>query len=172
MTAKKVAPSPLMPYGGVQRHGAGVFEDAPHDPYQVRGKYPEPTVCGECHAVYERGRWIWGETLKGAHEALCPACHRIRDRLPAGEVLLVSPFVDSHRDELVALARHEETKEKREHPLHRIISIEQGEGRMTVTTTDIHLPRRIAEAVTHAYQGDLVLEYAKNEYGLRAVWHR
>ena len=45
-------------------------------------------------------------------------------------------------------------------------------GRMTVTTTDIHLPRRIAEAVAHAYRGELVLEYGKNEYRLRAEWRR
>ena len=172
MTARKTIPAPLMPTGGVRRHGAAVFEDAPHDPYEARGKYAEPTICRDCRAVYRRGRWHWGEAPDGAREELCPACHRIRDRLPAGEVRLVSTFVDSHRDELTALARNEEAREKSEHPLHRIMGIDQGEGRMTVTTTDIHLPRRIAEAVAHAYQGELVLEYAKNEYGLRAEWRR
>jgi len=172
MMTKKTVPTTLMPHGGVRRHGAAIFDDAPHDPYQVRGKYAEPTTCADCRAIYVRGRWRWGEAPAEAHEALCPACHRIRDRLPAGEVRLVSTFVDAHRDELVALALNEEAREKSEHALHRIMGIDQGPGRMTVTTTDIHLPRRIAEAVAHAYQGEFVLEYAKNEYGLRAEWRR
>ena len=172
MKRSKTVPTPLMPPGGVRRHGAAIFDDAPHDPYLARGKYPEPTVCRDCGAFYQRGRWRWGDAPEGAHAALCPACHRIRDRLPAGEVRLASTFIDSHREELVSLARNEEAHEKREHPLHRIMDIDQGEGRMTVTTTDIHLPRRIAEAVRHAYQGELVLEYGKDEYRLRAEWHR
>ncbi len=172
MTAHKTTPAPLTPPGGVLRHGAAVFDEAPHDPYEARGKYSEPTVCSDCHAVYHRGHWTWSDAPKGAHEALCPACHRIRDKLPAGDVLLEGEFVDAHRDELTRLARKEEAREKAEHPLHRIMSIEPGTGTMRVTTTDIHLARSIGEAVRHAYRGRLDLDYAKNEYSLRARWRR
>jgi hypothetical protein len=154
------------------RHGAAIYDEAPHDPYAIKGKYAEPTVCSDCRAVYVHGRWQWGEAPPDAREALCPACHRIRDRLPAGEVQLSSAFVDVHRDKLVAIAWHEEAHEKSERPLNRIMGIEHGKGSMKVTTTDIHLPRRIAETVKRAYRGTVELQYAKNEYGLRAEWRR
>jgi len=170
MTARKATPSPLTPQGGVRRHGAAIYDEAPHDPYEAKGKYSEPTACSDCRAVFHRGRWTWADVPEGAHAALCPACHRVRDKLPAGHLILEGDFVDTRRDELARLARNEEAQEKALHPLHRIMDIEHEKGRVTVTTTDIHLARRIGEAVRHAYQGDLDLKYAKNEYMLRAHW--
>jgi len=41
-----------------------------------------------------------------------------------------------------------------------------------VTTTDIHLPRRIGEALVSAYDGALDLTYDEDGYFLRANWHR
>ena len=172
MTGHKTTPTPLTPPGGITRHGAGIYDEAPHDPYEAKGKLREPARCGDCGAVFHRGRWSWGEAPEGAHEVLCPACHRIRDKLPAGTLTLEGAFVDAHRDELARLAFNEETREKADHPLHRIMAIDEGPARFGVTTTDIHLARRIGEAVRHAYQGELELEYGKNEYSLRATWRR
>ncbi|MDD5035907.1 MAG: hypothetical protein PHE55_14250, partial [Methylococcaceae bacterium] len=55
-----------------------------HDPYKSRSKPQEPTVCPDCGAIFHGGRWQWGETPADAHQEPCPACHRIRDKLPAG----------------------------------------------------------------------------------------
>lgn len=172
MSAHKVTPAPLTPPGGVLRHGAAVFDEAPHDPYQAKGKYAEPTVCRGCRAIFHRGRWAWGEGPAAAHEALCPACHRIRDKLPAGYVTLEGAFVDTHRDELMRVARNEEERTKPEHPLDRIMGIEREPGRIVITTTDIHLARGIGVALKHAYQGELDLKYAKDEYSVRVHWRR
>ncbi len=41
-----------------------------------------------------------------------------------------------------------------------------------VSTTDIHLPRRIGEALKRAYDGMLELDYDEDGYFLRASWTR
>jgi len=46
-----------------------------------------------------------------------------------------------------------------EHPLKRIMAVEEKDGAMLVTTTDIHLARGIGEALHHAYQGELQYHY-------------
>jgi hypothetical protein len=81
-------------------------------------------------------------------------------------------FVGAHRDEINRLVQNEEELEKGQHPLHRIMATDESPDRIVVTTTDIHLPRRIGEAVHRAYQGDLELDYGKDEYSLRAHWRR
>ena len=171
MTGLKGTPARPKPQGGIARHGAAIFDEAPHDPYQARGKYAEPSRCGDCGAVYHRGRWQWGDAPAGAHAVLCPACHRIRDRLPAGTLTLEGAFVDAHRDEIANLIGHEESRAKSDHPLDRIVEIAHSPERVTVTTTDIHLARRIGVAMKNAYRGELAIEYAKGAYEVRVRWH-
>lgn len=144
-----------------------------HDPYQTPSKLPEPTICPTCGAMFHDGRWQW-TTLQpaGANRHSCQACRRIRDDYPAGIVKLTGGFVSKHRKELVHLARNNELIENRDHPLNRIIKIEEHPDSIVITTTDIHLPRRIAEAVRHAYKGDLELRYDEEGYFARAEWRR
>ena len=122
-----------------------------------------PTV----RAVYHRGRWQWGAKPEGAHEALCPACRRINEHLPAGIVTVRSSVAARHRDEIIALARHAEAAEKPEHPMNRIAAIEQTEEGLVISTTDIHLPRRIGEAVKNAYDAKLDLQFDEERYFVR-----
>lgn len=143
-----------------------------HDTYKLRGKLPEPAVCGKCGALYHAGRWQWGERPVGAAEVTCPACHRIQDRFPAGFVHVGGEFFAARRDELLALLHHHEEKEKAEHPLARIMAIEDESGGILVTTTDIHLARDLGEALHHAYQGKLEYFYNESENLLRVRWHR
>lgn len=143
-----------------------------HDPYKLRGKLPEPAVCGKCGALYHAGRWQWGERPVGAAEVTCPACHRTQDRFPAGFVHVGGEFFKARRDELLALLHHHEEKEKAEHPLARIMAIEDESGGILVTTTDIHLARDLGEALHHAYQGELEYFYSESENLLRVHWHR
>ena len=62
--------------------------------------------------------------------------------------------------------------EKGEHPLHRIMSIKDVDGGLEILTTDIHLPRRIGEAIHRAYEGKMELKYVRDEYSIRVVWVR
>ena len=58
-------------------------EERVSDPYRSRGKWKEPTTCPECNAIFTHGHWQWGAAVPGAEQHLCPACQRIRDRVPA-----------------------------------------------------------------------------------------
>lgn len=144
-----------------------------HDPYKTVSKLPEPTFCPDCGAVFHDGRWQWAATRPiDAHEQSCQACHRIRDKYPAGIVTLSGSFVGQHRKELARLARNNEAQEKGAHPLHRIMDIEEHPDSMVITTTDIHLPHRICEALRHAYKGELEMNYDDQGYLLRGNWRR
>ena len=143
-----------------------------HDTYKLRGKLAEPTVCTKCGAVFHNGRWQWSDRPPGAHEVVCPACQRIADRYPAGFVHLGGTYFAAHRDEIVKLLRHREEREKGEHPLARIVAIEEVPEGVVVTTTDIHLARDLGEAVHHAHQGELDFHYNEGENLLRVNWQR
>lgn len=144
------------------------------DTYKLRHKLPEPTRCPCCGAVYRKGRWQWTELpLAQANEELCSACHRINDDYPAGIVTLKGPVVREQKTELLRLARHQEEAEKAEHPLNRILRIEEdAPDTLRITTTDIHLPRRIGEAVHRAFHGALDIHYDEKNYFIRVNWNR
>ena len=74
---------------------------------------------------------------------------------PAGEIRLGGSFLGKHRDEILHLVRHQEEMEKAEHPLNRIMKIDDTPDQILVTTTEIHLPRRIGEALRNAFHGEL-----------------
>jgi hypothetical protein len=82
------------------------------------------------------------------------------------------PFFADHRQEILNLIHNEEGKAKADHPLHRIMSVEEGEEGVANATTDTHLPRRIGEALLHAHGGDLSLQYPEEEQLVRVSWRR
>ena len=141
-----------------------------HDPYKTRLKLREPTVCPQCGAVFHEGRWHWAPRPSPVLEELCQACHRINDHSPAGELTISGDFAMRHKHEILNLARHQEEQEKSEHPLHRIIDLEELEDAIVVRTTDIHLPRRIGAALRHAYHGELAFHYEEEAYFIRIWW--
>lgn len=147
-------------------------QEREHDSYKLRQKPPEPAACPDCGAFYHGGRWQWGLHPSDSHAVVCPACHRIRDRYPAGYVHIGGPFFGAHRDELLSLVHHHEAKAKAEHPLVRIMTVaDDGDG-VLVTTTDIHLARDLGDALHHAYQGELEFHYRPDDYLLRVHWTR
>ena len=153
----------------IQRHD-GIFQEQVHDAYKAKGKLPESTVCPQCNAVFQGGRWRWGDIPANAHRETCPACHRIHDHYPAGFVTLEGPFFFAHQDEIMRLVRNHEQHERVEHPLQRIMAVEKQDGSILVTTTDLHLARGIGDAVHHAYQGKLEFHYNPEENLLRVHW--
>jgi len=144
-----------------------------HDPYKPRKKPAEPCLCPQCRAVDLGGRWQWTkEKHEELQKELCPACQRIHDNFPAGEVTLSGGFFERHKHEIIELARNTEQAEREEHPLQRIMSIDEAGGKVTIKTTDIHLPRRIGHAIFDAYKGDLDTHYDKEGYFVRLTWKR
>jgi len=164
--------TPDTPPGGVTRYRDRIFDDPQHDPYHAKGKYREPSACGTCGAVFEGGRWRWGEAPAGARKSTCPACARIRDDFPAGYVNLSGEFFNAHRAELLQLARNAAEKERSEHPMHRIMHVVEAPAETVITTCDIHSARRIGGALESAYQGDLEVRFGEDEYSVRVKWSR
>jgi NMD protein affecting ribosome stability and mRNA decay len=154
------------------RQSDRLIREHEHDTYKSRRKLPEPTVCPECGAVFHRGRWAWGERPPQAHETHCPACLRIRDRYPAGYVTLSGPFLEQHEQEILGLARNIEAREKAEHALKRIMAVQHENGKILITTTDMHLARTIGDALYHAYEGEVDYEYTDEANILRVSWER
>lgn len=122
--------------------------------------------------MYRGGRWTWGAPPVDAHRALCPACRRVRDAYPGGEIRLNGPFLREHREEITHLAENLAEREGREHPLRRIMEIREEEGELRITTTEDDLARAIGEAVHHAYQGELDYPYVEEQRFLRVRWQR
>lgn len=160
------------PPGFKKLHKDRKIKEVVHDPYKGRAKPVEPTVCPDCGGVFHEGRWQRLPAPAQAHRELCPACHRIRDRFPAGYVLLEGEFLNAHRDEIVHLLRNVERRENAEHLLQRIMDITSEDGGLTITTTDPHLARALGEAVHHAYRGELELHYSPEQNLLRVHWAR
>lgn len=109
---------------GRSAHRDEVPTEQVHDAYKVREKLPEPTVCPDCGAVYRQGRWVWASAPEGAHRTRCPACRRTHDRYPAGRVTIGGGFFAQHRDEVLNFVKNCEARAKAEHPMERIIAIE------------------------------------------------
>lgn len=144
-----------------------------HDAYKARKKPHGPLHCTQCGAVYEHGRWEWAKASPAAAEKeICPACHRINDNYPAGEIHIGGDFALEHRDELMELVRHCETRENKEHPLSRIMAVREEGGEIVVTTTDIHLPHIIGNALERAYKRQAEFHYDQPGYFLRVNWRR
>jgi hypothetical protein len=140
------------------------------DPYQGDKKLRDGTTCPQCSAVYHGARWQWSARPGGAAEELCAACRRINDHFPAGIVTLRSGIGAARKEEMLRLARHQEEAEKAEHPLNRIMSIDEDAEGIVINTTDIHLPRRIGDAVKRAFHGELESHFEQDGYFVRVTW--
>ncbi len=164
---RKANSSPQRSHQGCRQWGRAQQQPR-EDPYELAGKPPEPALCPQCGASFHEGRWQWASAPSGAPH-LCPACRRINDEQPAGILTLSGTSLESHKAEILNLVRHKEEAEKADHPLNRIIGIEEQDGAVVITTTDIHLPRRIGEALKRAFHGRLELHYEEDGYFLRAT---
>ena len=159
------------PTGKGRRRDRNV-QEFEHDTYKLREKLKEPTICTECGALFHKGRWTWGAKPADADEIICPACMRIREKYPKGLVTLKGSFKDEQQEQIIGLVKNTEEAEKKERPLSRIMWIETKPEGLVISTTDSHLPRRIGEALKHAYHGDLELQYNQDEDFVRVTWTR
>ena len=92
-----------------------------HDPYHSKRKVKGPAVCPDCGAVYIRGRWTWEAAATNARDHICPACHRISDRVPAAFLMIRGEFLQLHKDEIMNLVPNYEARERQDRPLKRIM---------------------------------------------------
>jgi NMD protein affecting ribosome stability and mRNA decay len=156
-----------------QRRRDRLIQEAVHDPYKATTKPREPSACRECGVVFSDGRWHWSPDLPtGAAEALCPACQRLRDRVPAGFLTLGGGFFRQHRDDIMHLVRNTVDAQQKEHPMKRLMNIEDADEGVVVTFTDIHLPHTVGKAIEQAYDGELEIRFGDESGIARAYWSR
>lgn len=142
------------------------------NPYRGGSKFSEPTLCPICGLVFHSGRWQQEEPPLSATRHLCPACQRVRDKVPAAQLNLIGAFFTQHRKEIMNLIYNTEAKERLEHPLERIMDIDDKNGETFITFTGVHIANRIGAAVEHAYQGNLSTRYVDRESLQRLTWSR
>jgi NMD protein affecting ribosome stability and mRNA decay len=153
-------------------HRRGDIEEKVHDAYQPLKKPKEPVVCPDCHAVYSDGRWQWMATPADAAALPCPSCQRIHDRFPAGYLELGGDYFTEHKDEILNLVRNDAEHALREHPLQKIVEIEDHGTEVSITTAELHLARKLGETVQHAHKGDLDVRYSPDQTQVRMKWRR
>ena len=151
-----------------------LIQERNHDPYKSQKKLSNPTLCTECKAVFTGSRWQWLEKItQPMNVALCPACSRIQAKVPAGILTVNGEFFQEHRDEILRLLHNKMDSEKAQHPLKRVMHIEdKPDGGIVVTFTDTHSPRDIGKALASAYQGELDIYYGEDEDLTRVKWNR
>jgi hypothetical protein len=128
--------------------------DQTRQPRKLRG----PACCRDCGAIYRRGRWRWEAIPAAPRATQCPACSRVRARLPGAGVTLRGEFLAAHRDEILARVRACERAENRTHPLQRIVAVGGGGKELRIGTTDVHLARRIESALRRVCKDENLLE--------------
>ena len=138
------------------------------------GKLPELAGCPGCGASYRNGRWTWQVAPIGSYSHTCPACERIATHYPAGVLRLHGAFAQGHRDELLHLLRNIEARERADHPLKRIIAVEEEDDGFVVTATDAKLVESFGRSLQRAYEGELQHPPTTAERAnlVRVDWHR
>jgi NMD protein affecting ribosome stability and mRNA decay len=154
----------------VQRYG---------DPYIPKGSQGEIAVCARCQAIYKRRHWFFDEELlkrakarATTRQVTCPACQKIEDNYPEGEVVLRGEFLGPHRNEIMNLVSNEEERAKGLNPLERIVRISESNGTLSITTTNEKLAQRIGRALQKAYQGDISYRWSEDTKYLHVEWAR
>ena len=157
---------------GSQKRKDKLIQEKRKDVYLGTNTLPDASLCTSCGAVFINGRWTWKETEKAVKKSLCPACRRISDNYPAGFVEIKGKFYSGHEKEISNLIRNTEKLEKKDRPLERIMAMEIGKTRTFLTTTGIHIARRIGEALSRSYQGNFSFQYGEGEKSIRVYWER
>ena len=149
------------------------------DPYLPRLNQGEVAVCTGCHAVYHRRHWFFDDAvfMRRAVQAqtrrvICPACQKIADNYPEGEVILRGAFLQTHGREIRNLVSNEEERAKGLNPLERIVQIIERDGTLRITTTNEKLAQRIGRSLQKAYQGEVQYKWSADTKYLRVQWNR
>ena len=157
---------------GASTRNDRLIKEKRHDVYRSQQKLPESTRCPHCNAQIIEGHWSWPKPPKKFNEVVCPACQRIADNLPAGSIEIRGSFFKENRNEILNMIMNIEKAEKAEHPMERIMEITDEHDPVLLTTTGVHIARRIGEALSRSYNGELTIQYADEEQSVRIFWQR
>lgn len=136
--------------------------DERKDPYQDYSALENEAHCASCGAVYKDGIWHWLEPSVDAVETRCPACKRVEEHSPAAYLEIEGAVLNRARDELTSAIYELERIEKSADPLQRIMSLEDSEKGLLITTTDVRLARALAQLLQTSYQCELDFHYDRD----------
>ncbi len=170
------------PIRGRRRYNPASFKkkvDIQTDTYLPKGAPQKGVVCAGCHAVSAGKRWRLDEKAYAMHlrrgtatQLFCPACEKIRDGYPSGQVTLRGAYLAEHYEEILRIIVNEEKRARGLNPLHRIMSISEEDGRLEITTTDEKLAQRIGRELRKACGGTVSYGWSHNDKFLRVQWER
>jgi len=169
------------PMRGRKRYNPASFKkrvDVQTDSYLPKGA-PGMVVCPGCHAISKGKRWRLDEeayeTLRKSgtvKDVVCPACEKIRDGYPSGQVTLKGPYLAEHRQEILRIIVNEEKRARGVNPLERIMSLSDENEQIEITTTDEKLAQRIGRELRKACGGTVSYGWSHNNKFLRVEWER
>lgn len=139
--------------------------------YRRAAKAAGGLVCKDCGIIQHAGEWYFGAPpLARLTTGRCPACRRVADKYPAGTLRVPTSFLAGRQRDVLRLVRNIAAAEKLEHPLERLMTIEEADGHMVVTTTGIHLARALAHKLAKQFHRKPRFRYADGEELVFVEW--
>ena len=92
--------------------------------------------------------------------------------MPAGFLTLSGEFFREHRDEIMSLVENKVESQVKQHPMKRLMRVEDRDEGTELKFTDAHLPRGVGEAIRRAYDGDLDIHFPEDGGIVRVYWER
>ncbi len=149
------------------------------DVYISRDGIKEVAICTGCKALYWNKRWYSDENESTKlsldmvrNEVVCPACHRIQDKNPAGIVTFSGDYLMEHEELILNTIKNAEEKGRVKNPLARIMEIKRAGKTLTVTTTNDKLAQKLGRDIFKAHSGKLDYQWSKEESFVRVNWSR
>lgn len=152
--------------------------DVETDTYLLRSSPKGVLSCHQCGAAYYRRRWTLTPTGDlqrrmnvpgGFRSVLCPACRKIDDRYPSGELRLLGVTAEENKT-VLRLLKNEEERARQKNPLERIMTIETDGTEWKVETTTEKLAQRLGRSLEKARGGKATYQWSHNNKFVRVVW--
>ena len=134
--------------------------------------------CRGCGAVYYRRRWTITpppevrdlvESREEVSNTRCPACRKMRDHYPSGELRLLGATPKEKREMLLML-RNEEERAREKNPLERIMRILADGTEWKIETTTEKLAQRLGRCLEKAFGGSVTYKWGHNNKFVRVIW--
>lgn len=150
--------------------------DVERDSYLPRQSPKEIIQCRGCGAFYHRRRWTLTaphgfNNPEPKHPIYCPACRKIRDGSPGGELQLRGVAAEE-RGEIVRILWNEEGRAREKNPLERIMRLQEAKGDWAVETTTEKLAQRLGRSVQKARGGKIAYKWGHNNKFVRVCWEK
>ena len=132
--------------------------------------------CRGCGAFHYRRHWTLTpptglSSQMHSHPVFCPACRKIQDSFPGGELTLRGVEAEG-RGEIVRILRHEVLRAREKNPLERIMRIDAANDGWRIETTTEKMAQRLGRSIKKARGGKLAYKWGHNNKFVRVVWEK